>query len=227
MTAAKSWIDSQRADSFAKLIFARIPDAAVTPITHQDEPYDFLLTLFSTNPPRAIGVEVKGVRETPPKVFRLRFPTSTQRRVERLRIPLLLIVIDINAETAHYGWIKPPVTAPVRKIDSFEVRDAVELKKLSGGELTKIVLGIETTKEFWIQHEKGAFRLFISGHADKTFHGTILHYERTGATKTRPTTLAFDHKNFHGASEKAVHDEALAWVTHNLGPNFSVIEKSS
>lgn len=227
MPIAKNWIDSQRAESFAKLVFARIPECAVTRITSQDEPYDFLLTLLSTNPPRVVGVEVKAVRETPTKPFRLHFAMSTRRQIERLNMSLLLLVIDIVSETAHYGWIKSPVTAPVRKAEPFKVHDTVELKKLSEGQLTKLMLGVETTKEFLIHHTKGAFRLFISEHADGTFHGTVLHYDRISGTKRRPTTLSFSHKNFHGNSEKAVRDAALAWITNNLGPDYSIIEKLS
>lgn len=223
MSIAKDWIDSQRADSFAQLIFARIPNCAVTKITAGDEPYDFLISLLGTSPPHVVAVEVKGQRKAPSKLFPLHLPVSTKRQVERLKLPLLLLVIDIVAEIAHYGWIKPPVIAPIKSAEPFRMPEAVELKKLSEGQLAKLILGIVSTKEFWIHHEKGVFRLFISEHADETFHGTILHYGNIPAAGTRPQTLSFDHKNFHGTSEHVVRDKAIAWIKTDIGPNFSVI----
>lgn len=83
---------------------------------------------------------------------------------------------------------------------------------------------IKHTKEYWVQHRRGAFRVFVSEHADGTFHGTILHYERIPAEDPLPPTLDFDHKNFMASSAEDVRKHCFDWIDKNLGTDYKVEE---
>jgi hypothetical protein len=83
---------------------------------------------------------------------------------------------------------------------------------------------IKNTKEYWVHHNKGAFRVYVSEHADGTFHGTIFHYERIPASGSQPTTLDFDHKNFSGSSAEDVRKQCFDWIDTNLGTAYRVEE---
>jgi len=221
MSIAQDWIDAQRAESLARLLFAEIPDCAVSKVRPGEEPYDFLLSILS--PPRQLAVEVKATRATPQGCFRLKYALGTLQKIKRLNMPLLLFVIDVVAENIYYGWIKRPVIAPVSG-NIGEVITHVPIKKLSKNQLENLIRGIESTKKFIVHHGKRSFQLYVSEHVDGIVHGTVLYHTRIPSHARKPTTLFFDHKNFRGSSEAEVTAKAYAWLNATFGPAFVAYE---
>lgn len=223
MPIAQDWIDSQRAESLVRLIFAKIPDCAVSKVRPGEEPYDFLLSLLS--PPRRLAVEVKATRFAPHDYFALKYATGTLKKIERLKIPLLLLLIDVVAENVYYGWIKRPIIAPVSgNIGEVNARPAV--KKLSENQLSSLIRGIESTKQLIIHYGKRSFRLYVSEHSTGVMHATVLYHDRSPPHLAKPTTLAFKHKNFQGSSENEVIADASTWLNQTFGPGHAAYEEA-
>jgi hypothetical protein len=223
MTIAQDWINAQRAESLARLIFARIPDCAVSKVRPDEEPYDFLLSILS--PRRQLGVEVKATRSAPHDCFELKYASGTLQKIKRLKIPLLLLLIDVVAENVYYGWIKRPVSAPVTgKIGEIDTRVAV--KKLSENQLNGLIRGIESTKQLIVHHGKRSLQLYVSQHTDGVVHGTVVYHTRIPARAGKPTKLVFEHKNFRGSSETEVITIAYEWLNKTFGTAHVAYEET-
>jgi hypothetical protein len=223
MPIAQDWINAQRAESLARLIFAKIPDCAVSKVRPGEEPYDFLLSLLASS--RQLAVEVKATRLAPHDYFALKYATGTLQKIKRLNIPLLLLLIDVVAENVYYGWIKRPIIAPASgNVGEVTTRPAV--KKLSENQLNSLIRGIESTKELIIHHGGRSFRLYVSQHSNDVVHATVLYHDRVPSHSGKPTTLAFKHKNFQGGSENEVIAEAYAWLNQTFGPGHIAYEEA-
>jgi hypothetical protein len=64
MGTAQHWLDQQRAESMAQLVFAKIPNCTVGRVDSNERGFDFLLSLDSP-PAHTVGVELKGMRCPP------------------------------------------------------------------------------------------------------------------------------------------------------------------
>ena len=217
---AQSWVDAIRAESTAMLLFSKVPGCYAAKATPKS-PFDFLLS-FLPGGEHAVAVEVKGLRDLPGRIFSLKYSRGSAIAIDRLDVPLLLLLIKIDTERAFYGWIRPPSGSPSRisELTSSEPL-TVPVTELRPGELQRVVK-IKNTRQYRIHHSKGSFRLYVSEHFDGSFFSTVLYYSKHRGQDE--ITLGFAHRNFKGRSEEDAYNKALRWVNENLGRQYSVTE---
>jgi hypothetical protein len=219
---AQSWVNARRADSIALLLFSKVPGcypAKADPTS----PFDFLLS-FLPGGKHAVAVEVKGVREQPHRTFNLSYSRGDAVAIDRLEVPLFLLVIHIASERVFYGWIRPPsTTASLATSVATSGSIEVPITELRPGELERVIK-VKNTKQYTVRHSKGTFRMFVSEHFDGSFFSTVLYYSKSRSHGESATRLTFAHRNFKGRSADEAYSKCLRWIDANLGSGYSVTE---
>jgi len=213
---SQSWVDARRAESMAVLLLSRIPGCYVSK-AEPDSAFDFLLSFPSDG--HSLAVEIKGVKHPPEKTFEIRYSRRDAAAIDRLGVPLLLLLIDVDKGNSFYGWIRPPIEN-ARLLESASRTLDIPVTELKAGELQRLVT-IKSTTQYVIHHIKGRFRMFISEHFDGTFYSTLWYYSKS-ASKKEGTLLSFEHKNFKGNSADQVRMKSLRWLAENLGDNYTI-----
>ena len=221
---AQSWINARRAESIAMLLFSKVPGCYPAKADPQS-PFDFLLS-FLPGGEHAVAVEVKGVREQPHRTFALTYSQGDAATIDRLKVPLLLLVIHVATERVFYGWIRlPSRNASLATAVAESASIAVPITQLRPRELDRVIK-IKNTKQYAIHHSNGLFRMFVSEHFDGSFFSTVLYYGKRPRKDQKLTTLTFAHRNFKGRSEQEAYTKCLHWIDENLGRGYSVTESA-
>lgn len=81
---------------------------------------------------------------------------------------------------------------------------------------------IEWTKEFQIDHKKGAFKIYISCHKNKQMYGGIVYYEKSGALAGDNTEINLKLHNIIGKDENSLLYLCKKWIDENLGSDYKM-----
>ena len=79
------------------------------------------------------------------------------------------------------------------------------------------------TKIYKLNHQIGAFKIYISQHSNGAFFGAVNYYERSGDwTKDEGVSLNFKLEQFIDISEERAYQTCLEWINANLKGKYSV-----
>jgi hypothetical protein len=81
---------------------------------------------------------------------------------------------------------------------------------------------IEWTKEFHLDHQKGAFKIYISCHKNKQMFGGIVYYEKSGSFTKDNAEIDLKLHNIIGQDESSLLDLCKKWVDENLGVAYKI-----
>jgi hypothetical protein len=113
MTDSDLWFVGDRAKSFAVMLLTRLPGISVEYRTG-DEDIDLLVTMDGHGlSGRFFGIEIKGTQRLGALVnsnglLKKQFGKQLIERARKYRFPIALMVVDILADKAVFGWLLEP-----------------------------------------------------------------------------------------------------------------------
>ncbi len=79
------------------------------------------------------------------------------------------------------------------------------------------------TKKYNLNHEMGAFNIYISLHSSGLFYGGIIYYSKTGSFSViQSIEVKLEMKQFVNDDESKVYHQCIDWVNKNLEGKYTV-----